>query len=67
MRATDGKEINPATNPEAAEAMADHFIARVPVDYFHYKEFRYTDLDDAIAEATRQKGRPRQVGRSNSL
>jgi hypothetical protein len=54
MRATDGKEINPATNPEAAEAMAKYGITRVPVDYFHYKEFRYTNLDDAIAQAKRQ-------------
>jgi hypothetical protein len=56
MRATDGKEINPATNPEAAEAMAKYGITRVPVDYFHYKEFRYTNLEDAIAQATRQNG-----------
>jgi hypothetical protein len=26
------------------------------VDYFHYQEFRYTNLDDAIAQATRQNG-----------
>jgi hypothetical protein len=42
MPATDRKEINPAINPEAAEAMAKYGITRVPVDYFHYKEFRYT-------------------------
>jgi hypothetical protein len=57
MQATDGKEINPAINPEAAEAMAQYGITRVPVDYFHYKEFRYTNLDDAIAQAKRQKER----------
>ena len=57
MRATDGKEMNPAINPEAAEAMAKYGITRVPVDYFHYKEFRYTNLDDAIAQAKREKGR----------
>ena len=56
MRATDGKEIHPAINPEAADAMAKYGITRVPVDYFHYKEFRYTNLDDAIAQATRQNG-----------
>ena len=50
MPATNRKEINPAINPEADG------ITRVPVDYFHYKEFRYTNLDDAIAEATRQNG-----------
>jgi hypothetical protein len=70
MRATDRKEISPAINPEAAEAMAKYGITRVPVDYFHYKEFRYTNLDDAIAEAIRQKGwqrSRREVGRSNPL
>jgi hypothetical protein len=36
--------------------MAKYGITRVPVDYFHYKEFRYTNLDDAIAQATRQNG-----------
>jgi hypothetical protein len=70
MRAMDGKEINTAIDPEAAEAMAQYAITRVPVDYFHYAEFRYTNLDDAIAEATRQKrrqGSRREMGKSNSL
>jgi hypothetical protein len=57
MRATDCKEMNPAIDPLAAESMAQYGITRVRVDYFHYKGFRYTNLDDAIAEATRQKGR----------
>jgi len=56
MLAADRKEINPAINSEAAEAMAKYGITRVPMDYFHYKEFRYTNLDDAIAQATRQSG-----------
>jgi hypothetical protein len=47
------RKKNPAIN---SEAMAKYGIARVPVDYFHYKEFRYTNLDDAIAQATRQNG-----------
>jgi hypothetical protein len=25
-------------------------ITRVPVDYFHWREFRYTNLYDAIAQ-----------------
>jgi hypothetical protein len=37
-----------------AEAMAKYGITRVPTDYFHYKEYRYTSLDDAIAQAKRQ-------------
>jgi hypothetical protein len=36
--------------------MAKYGIARVPVDYFHYREFQYANLDDAIAQATRQNG-----------
>ena len=56
MPSADHKEKNPAINSEVAEAMAKYGIARVPVDYFHYKEFRYTNLDDGIAQATRQNG-----------
>ena len=51
------EEKSPPTNSEIAEAMAKYGIARVPVDYFHYGEFRYTNLDDAIAQAIRQDGR----------
>ena len=39
---------------DAAEEMAKYGITRVPTDYFHYKEYRYTSLDDAIAQAKRQ-------------
>ena len=35
-------------------------IERVPVDYFHYRQFRYTNMDDAIAQARRDK----QTGKS---
>jgi hypothetical protein len=30
-------------------------IERVPVDYFHYRQFRYTNLNDALAQAKRDK------------
>ena len=54
--------MTPATHEEAsptfgryvAEEMAKYGITRVPTDYFHYKEYRYTNLDDAIAQAKRQ-------------
>lgn len=39
----------PATECE----MTKHGITRVPVDFFHYREFRYTNLADAIAAAAR--------------
>lgn len=47
----DPKE--PARNAGAADIMIARGITRVPVDYFHYKSFRYTNLDDAIAQANR--------------
>jgi hypothetical protein len=62
MTSADRKEKNPAINSEIAEAMVKYGIARVPVDYFHYKEFRYTNLDDAIAQAKRDS----IIGRSTT-
>jgi len=54
MTPADRKETSPAINPEATEEMAKYGITRVPVDYFHYKGYRYTNLDDAIAQAKRE-------------
>jgi hypothetical protein len=34
--------------------MAHYGITRVPVDYFHFREFRYTSFSEALAEARRQ-------------
>jgi hypothetical protein len=47
-------EASPSLGDDAAEAMAKYGITRVPTDYFHYKEYRCTSLDDAIAQAKRQ-------------
>jgi hypothetical protein len=48
---------------EAAE-MARYGITRVPVDYFHFREFRYSNLADALAEAIRHEHvAPKQIGR----
>ena len=47
-----GRESHPAINSEAAQEMARYGITRVPVDYFHYGEFRYTNLKDAVAQAS---------------
>lgn len=42
------------TSAPAAEAeMAKYGITRAPVDYFHYKEFCYTNVEDAVAQAKR--------------
>ena len=36
-----------------AEEMAHFGITKHPVDYFHFKEYRYTRLEDALAQARR--------------
>jgi hypothetical protein len=54
MASADRKEASTGTNPEVSKEMTKYGITRVPVDYFHYKEYRYTNLDDAIAQAKRQ-------------
>ena len=40
---------------EVAEEMKRYGITRVPVDYFHYKNYRYTNVSDAIAQAKRDQ------------
>jgi len=45
-------EDRPDSYPDGS-SMATYGITRVPVDYFHYREFRYTNLKDAIAQAKR--------------
>ena len=47
------------------EEMIELGITRAPFDYFHYKDFRYSQLADAIAEARRDEGRATfSLGRS---
>jgi hypothetical protein len=53
MESQDREVANPALSPEAVEEMAKYGITRVPVDYFHFGDFRYTNLKDAIAQAKR--------------
>ena len=53
MVPTEHKKPNLSTNPEPSEEMARYGITRVPIDYFHYKSYRYTNLNDAIAQAKR--------------
>lgn len=42
-----------SSEQDGNDEMARYGITRVPVDYFHYKGFRYTALEDAVAEAKR--------------
>lgn len=55
MASAGRKKSDPAMSPEAAKEMARYGITRIPVDYFHYREFRYTNLEDAVAQAKRQR------------
>jgi hypothetical protein len=43
------------TQPERNFGMTEYGITRVPVDFWQYKQFRYTNLDDAIAQARRDR------------
>lgn len=43
---------------ETGEVMATLGITRVPVDYFHYRQYRYTNLKDAVAQAERDRLTP---------
>jgi len=38
---------------DAGGEMAGYGITRVPADMFHYREYRYGKLSDAIAQAKR--------------
>ena len=57
MTSADREQSGTAVSPEAAEEMVKYGITRVPVDYFCYGEFRYTNLEDAVAQAKRQLSR----------
>jgi hypothetical protein len=55
MARENQEKSKPAVEPETKEEMAKYGITRVPVDYFCYGEFRYTNVKDAIAYAKRQE------------
>ncbi len=49
--------MTPTTDDAAAdqENMAKYGIRRVPSDYYQFKDYRYTRLEDAIAQAQRHE------------
>jgi len=47
------KDSAQVIGPESSEEMLQFGITRSPVDYFYYRNFRYTNLKDAIAGAKR--------------
>ena len=44
-----------AQDTKLAESLARYGITRVAVDYFHYRNYRYTNAMDAIAQAQREQ------------
>jgi hypothetical protein len=56
------EEQQPALSVEARQEMDRYGIVRVPADIFRYREFRYTNLQDAIAQAKRDAARGQRTG-----
>jgi hypothetical protein len=55
MKSPKHSEGHPGVEQKDADEMAKYGITRVSVNYFHYGDFRYTNLADAIAQAKRQQ------------
>lgn len=56
---------NARPSPEAEAEIERLGITRVLVDYFHWREFRYTNQNDAIAQAKRAQAKE-SVNKSSS-
>lgn len=55
-RDEDGEDRMPTRDADAE--MAWYGITRVPADMFHYREYRYARLSDAVAQAKRDAKAP---------
>jgi hypothetical protein len=55
IMSSDNNNNPPEKDTPTVEEMKKYGIDCVPVDYFHYREFRYTSLRDAIAQAKRDE------------
>jgi hypothetical protein len=53
MSMINTEEQLPPLSAEARQKMDEYGITRVPTDTFTYREFRYTNLQDALAQAKR--------------
>ena len=49
----DKSDARSTTKATDAEEMERYGIVLIPVDYFHFGNFRYTSLKDAVAQAKR--------------
>ena len=53
---TETPQSGGTTNAQSEqEVMIRHGITRVPADYFLYRQYRYTQLKDAVAQAERDQ------------
>ena len=55
MTSTEPKNTSSPASLDPVDEMAALGITRVPVDYFHYNDYRYTTLKDAINQAKRDR------------
>ena len=55
MATEHSEEQNQTNDSEEEREMAKYGITLIPVNYFHVGNFRYTNLEDAVAEAKRQQ------------
>jgi|GEM_PF-1042588 len=55
MSSKNVNDTNPDLRAAEAEQMRKYGITCVPVNFFHYREFRYANLTDAIAQAKRDQ------------
>jgi len=53
MSMINTEEQLPSLSAEAHQKMEEYKISRVPTDSFQYRGFRYTNLQDAFAQAKR--------------
>jgi hypothetical protein len=54
MDITKPVEETPAVEENSDDEMAKYGITRVSVDQYHYKQYRYTHLSEAVAQAERE-------------
>ena len=55
MTSSRRREESPILGQDAGDEMVRYGITRVPTDYFYCEDYRYTRLEDAIAQAKRQR------------
>jgi hypothetical protein len=63
MSMINTEEQLPALSVEARQNMETYGITRVPTDSFRYREFRYMNLRDALAQAKRDADLREQLAR----